>query len=352
MMSIGKRDKRNDSIRRKNGWAAELEVRQLRALVTLVDRGSMTSAARALGVAQSTVSETLSALERALGTRMIARRRGTHGIALTDAGSALLPYARSILASLEDAHVAVAGVAPDVRSSVEIIANESISTYLLPSALTGLRPHWPNTSFAVTVGMCPSITDGLSSGKYDVGLMLQTESCFAARTRRAERRRRKDDSSPALVLNKVPVVLFSRADHPISRNGKSAELRRGTLMPYTIFTSDAKGYFHDMLRDFFQDGGVQHARLEPVGSVEAVKKCVATSSLSLGVLPSYAVADEVRSGRFRVIATKPAMPVVRLEAILYRTRPPAHPAVAELMDVLRTTLSHPQTGSAAARTNG
>jgi DNA-binding transcriptional LysR family regulator len=99
--------------------------------------------------------------------------RGGHGIALTAAGETLLPYARKVLESLEDAHVAVAAVDHDVRTRVEVIANESVSTYLLPAALSEVRKQWPKLRFAVTVGMCPSITEGLSTARYDVGLMLQ-----------------------------------------------------------------------------------------------------------------------------------------------------------------------------------
>jgi regulatory helix-turn-helix LysR family protein len=50
----------------RSGWAG-LEIRHLRALVALVDSGSMTAAAQALGMAQSTVSEAMSALDRTLG---------------------------------------------------------------------------------------------------------------------------------------------------------------------------------------------------------------------------------------------------------------------------------------------
>ena len=78
----------------RTGWAAGLEVRHLRAFVALVDHGSMTAAAQALGMAQSTVSETMAALDRTLGTPAVTRRRGTRGHRLTPAGRALLPHAR------------------------------------------------------------------------------------------------------------------------------------------------------------------------------------------------------------------------------------------------------------------
>src|SRR5262245_61874141 len=101
---------RDRATHRDGGWAQELEIRQLRAFVVLVESGSMSAAARALGVSQSTISEVISALERTLATRIVTRRRGAHGVTLTPAGEALLPYARDALAAATTARLAVAAV--------------------------------------------------------------------------------------------------------------------------------------------------------------------------------------------------------------------------------------------------
>jgi DNA-binding transcriptional LysR family regulator len=321
---------------RKSGWALDLELRQLRAFVTLVEQGSMTSAAQVLRVSQSTISEALAALERILGSRVVARHRGTHSVALTPAGTALLPYARAVLASLEDAHVAVAAVARDVRTSVEIIANESVSTYLLPRALGVLRERWPNTRFAVEVGMCPSIAEGVASGRYDVGLMLQTARC--------EGGSRSDEvGTDRVPLTDVPLVVFSRPEHPLVPEAEGTPVPRDRLGPYTVFVSDAKGYFYELLREFFHADGTLRPRLEPTGSVEAVKRSVIANSMAVGVLPAYALEEEFRTGRLCALLLRPRLPPVKLEARAYRTRPPAHPAVAELIEVLAEGAHSPAT---------
>ena len=69
-----------------------LELRHLRAFVALVENGSITAASHVLGLAQSTVSEAIAALERELGTALIAHKRGSHTVALTPAGQVLLPH--------------------------------------------------------------------------------------------------------------------------------------------------------------------------------------------------------------------------------------------------------------------
>jgi DNA-binding transcriptional LysR family regulator len=327
---------RRVSAPRERGSPVGLELRHLRTFVTLVDQGNMTTAAERLGVAQSTVSEAVTGLERVLGTRTMTRRRGVQGVDLTPAGHALLPHARSVLASLEDAYVAVAAVARDVHGSVEVIANESVSTYVLPPALGVLRQKWPNIRFAVTVGMCPSIYTGLSNGRFDVGVMLQTTTC--PDTDDSLPARPPTASSDALYLCDVPLIVFAAARHPLLVQTREPQVPRERLAPYRVFVSDAKGYFHALIRDFFRADGSPGPRLEPTGSVEAVKRSVLTNPHGLGVLPAYALAEELRAGRVHALAVRPALPPVRLEALPYRTRSPMHPAVAELLDVIRTTL--------------
>ena len=233
--------RRSNMAHRETGWALDLELRQLRAFVLLVETGSMSAAARVLGVAQSTMSEGVSALERALGTQIVVRKQGGRDIALTVAGETLLPYARKVIESLEDAHAAVAAVDRDVRTRLEVIANESISTYLLPNALAEVRKQWPKLRFAVTVGMCPSITEGLATARYDVGLMLQT----GPRSR-----------SDVVPLAELPLVLFSRVSHPLAARGAGKAVSREQLASYTIFISDARGYFFDLIRRFLAADGL------------------------------------------------------------------------------------------------
>src|SRR5689334_19843987 len=78
------------------GVKTELELRQLRVFAAVVDAGTHTRAAKALGLSQSTVSETLSALERAVGVELFRKTKGAP--ALTPAGTVLLEYARRMFA--------------------------------------------------------------------------------------------------------------------------------------------------------------------------------------------------------------------------------------------------------------
>ncbi|MDF1810866.1 MAG: LysR family transcriptional regulator [Verrucomicrobiales bacterium] len=71
------------------------DLRQVRAFVQVCDSGSISAAARVLGVPQPTVSRQLQALEKVFGLPLV--RRDTHNLSLTEAGRTLLPDAKKML---------------------------------------------------------------------------------------------------------------------------------------------------------------------------------------------------------------------------------------------------------------
>lgn len=78
----------------------DLELRQLRYLVAIVDVGTFTDAAIELGVSQAAASRTLASLERALGVRLL--NRTSRSLTPTTAGVQVLARARHLLDEAED----------------------------------------------------------------------------------------------------------------------------------------------------------------------------------------------------------------------------------------------------------
>jgi DNA-binding transcriptional LysR family regulator len=301
-----------------------VEMRQLKAFVALVERGSVTGAAEKLGLAQSTVSESLSALERAVGASVFVRRRGSHDVVLTDAGHALLPHARAMLDALGAAHVAVANITTAARAQIAIATNESLSSYVLVSPLDRVRRAWPNMTFAVTVASCAEIREGVESGAFDLGLTLVEGIEEAA--------------SPlvdcTVITTDVPLVLFAQPSHPLAACARAGPIARDALARYSVFLTDATGSFHALVRRFVEEDGLPGPRLQPTGSVDSVKRGVFSDARALGVLPHYALVDEVRAGRVTAIEVRQSSPRMRVEALHSRIRP-RHPASVQLLEEVR-----------------
>ncbi|MEW2574398.1 LysR family transcriptional regulator [Streptomyces sp. NPDC047070] len=77
----------------------DVELRQLRCLVAIVDEGGFTDAAIALGVSQAAVSRTLASLERVLEVRLL--RRTSREVTPTATGLRVVAHARRVLGEVE-----------------------------------------------------------------------------------------------------------------------------------------------------------------------------------------------------------------------------------------------------------
>ena len=77
-----------------------IDLRQLRSFVAIIDEGSFTDAAIELRMSQAAVSRNLAALESALGARLV--HRTTRTVELTPAGERAIPHARRAIANVAE----------------------------------------------------------------------------------------------------------------------------------------------------------------------------------------------------------------------------------------------------------
>lgn len=106
----------------------------MRVFVEIVDRGSLTAAAEALGRSQPAVVRTLAALEAHLGIRLL--RRTTRRMSLTPEGRDYLERCRRILADVDDAELAVGQNEAEPRGDLRITAPVQFGQLHMMSALS------------------------------------------------------------------------------------------------------------------------------------------------------------------------------------------------------------------------
>jgi DNA-binding transcriptional LysR family regulator len=296
----------------------ELELRHLRAFVAVVETGAHTRAARSLGISQSTVSETLSALERTLGTPVF--RKSGKGAMLTPSGEALLPYARRILALSGELVTELAKISTEVSATLVVAAVESLSAYVLPSRLALLRERWPKARLEVITGACPEIRESVAAGKSDLGLVLGAEA----------------DGDDEAILARGRLVIFGAPAHPLAgRVASPQQLRR-----CDFYMSDAAGDYHQMLRKYFESAHFPVPRTQALGTVEGVKRGILASGTAVGLLPAHALDQELRDGTLAEIAVDPPLPGLALRIVT----PPegtTSPLVDALVESLRDSALGP-----------
>lgn len=301
----------------------DLELRHLRVFVAVVEAGTHTGAARTLEVSQSTVSETIVVLERALGTALL--RRSGRGAVLTESGEALLPYARRMLALANELVVEVAKVSSEVKATLAVAAVESLCTYVLPPRLAPLHRRWPKLRVEVITGACTVIREHIAAAKIDVGLLLEVAD--------------RADDAPVLTTGRL--VVFGAASHPLARKVATADqLRR-----CDFYMSDVAGDYHEALRRHFEAAETPTARTVPLGTIEAVKRGVMASTTALGLLPEHAVAQELRDGLLAEVTLSSPMAGLVLRAIV--APGPSSPMVDALIESLRgmPLVGEPQTAT-------
>ncbi|MEU1310645.1 LysR substrate-binding domain-containing protein [Streptomyces cinnamoneus] len=147
-----------------------MQFQQLRYFATVADVRHFTRAAEALHVAQPSLSQQIRALERELGAELFHRARGN--ITLTDAGEALLPLARRILADTETARREVQEVAQLRRGRVRLGAPPSLCASLVPDVLRTYHARFPGIELHVEEGGSQDLVRRLADGGLDLALVI------------------------------------------------------------------------------------------------------------------------------------------------------------------------------------
>ncbi len=105
-----------------------MDLNRITVFARVVEAGSFTAAAAALGVRKSSVSRSVAALEADLGIRLL--QRTTRRLSLTDAGRAYYDRARDALAGLEEAQHAVSSLGAQPRGLVRVTAPVDLASDL------------------------------------------------------------------------------------------------------------------------------------------------------------------------------------------------------------------------------
>jgi DNA-binding transcriptional LysR family regulator len=275
----------------------DLEVRQCRALVAVHDSGGVGAAARTLGIAQSTVSETLLSLERLIGAPVTVRRAGREAM-LTPTAQAMLPHAKALI-SLSEAALGLS--AEHSQTTIRLGTVESISSFVLPEPLSNFKLMWPNVDVRITIGLCEELRKRVRRSELDAALTIEGT---------------EPPGDPGTVAEFWPASLrlIVAPHHQLARR----VVKRHDLKTRTCLLADPEGAFCDLLKSWIGNTG-QATRIESAGSIDGVKKGVLKSD-AIGVLPDYAVAEELSAGT--LVALETCQPLATIALRLTTLKPP------------------------------
>ena len=254
-----------------------MELRQLRTFEAVVTRHTVTEAANALGLAPSTVSEQIRALERSLGVSLFERQ--ARGMTLTPAGTRLVGWARRLLGQAEQARREVTGDHHVVRLG----ALETIAATHLPGVLARLAERCPGLQVEVSSdGSRDTLLAAVVAGDLAAALLLDCDDelgglGFAP--------------PPAALdfadLGPVPLALVAAPDHPLAGRPLVREDLKGERL---LVNGPACSFW--MAGTRILGDSVERVR---AGGV-TVMKAWAAQGLGIALLPEFAVGKGVAAG--------------------------------------------------------
>jgi DNA-binding transcriptional LysR family regulator len=276
-----------------------VELRQLRTFTVVARQGTVTGAALELDLAPSSVSEQVRALERSLGVALFERRPS--GMHLTHAGRTLLARAGHLMAEAERVRREVAGGAPIVRLG----ALETLAAVHVPAILARLGRRRPDISLQVQpLHRRDELLARVGSASLDACLLLDTGAVLGGLGFTV-------DIGPErlafLDLDQVPLALVAAPIHPLAG---VAGVRWTDVANHRLLLTEP-GCSYRLVADRLFDP--QGPRLE-AGAL-TVARAWAAEGLGVALLPRFAVAAELESGRVVCVNLVGDMPELTLRLV-------------------------------------
>ncbi|MBP8532183.1 LysR family transcriptional regulator [Streptomyces sp. MK37H] len=143
---------------------------QLRSLVELTRRGTITAVAEALGYTPGGVSQQITALEKATGRQLL--RRVGRRVELTDAGATLALHAERILTTEAEAVEALERTRNEISGTLRVGLFATAAAEILPPALRQVRETHPGVTVRSRDMDVDEVYDAVAGGSVDLALGL------------------------------------------------------------------------------------------------------------------------------------------------------------------------------------
>ncbi len=255
-----------------------MEIRQLRAFVSIADEKTFTAGAKIVNVTQAAISMQIRQLEEELGVPLFTRT--PRRVILTEAGEMLIGRARKILREHDTAIMEVAELAGAEYGRLRIgSASAMFATMQLPDILQKLKEKFPNAEVTVVSGTSHALVEKISHGEIDAAFV----------------------SLPVESSNIQTELLFSdeivAIAHPKHKLAKQKVISAATLAGEQLILGERGGNTRRLIDDFFLQMGVKPNIVMELSRQSAINLMV-EKNMGVGIAGAKAVSDEIKDGKF------------------------------------------------------
>jgi molybdate transport repressor ModE-like protein len=251
---------------------------RLRLLVELDRHGSVSAAARAVGIGQPSASEHIRLLEAAAGQRLV--ERNGRGSRLTEAGRILASHASQALATLAAGEEELHALAGLESGTIHIGASTTPGVYLLPDTLGCFRRDHPNVAVEVEIGSTGEIIERLLAGRIQLALVGETSAD------------ERVEMTPFLADEIVGIA------QPGLLRASNGKVKAEVLAEETLLVREPSSSTRQVAEQALLEAGIRPGRLWELDSSEAIKRAV-REGLGVAFLSRYAVAEELERGELQ-----------------------------------------------------
>lgn len=147
-----------------------MDLRDLRYFAAIANGGSMTAAAKALRVAQPTLTVAMKQLEEHLGTQLFIREH--NGVRLTVTGEELLRHAHDVFRLMEEAERRIKGLESEEEGTFVLGCHESLGAYFLPTFMARFLRDCPKIELLISNENSAQVRDSVVERRTDFGIVV------------------------------------------------------------------------------------------------------------------------------------------------------------------------------------
>lgn len=243
---------------------------ELKAFDATARFGSMSAAARALGITQPTVSMHVGRLESQFGVELF-HRRGRR-VELTDFGATLRDVTHRIFRGEEDAAALLASARNRYTGRLVLCA---VGPYNVTPMIRRYLERWPGVEIAVSVGDSREIVERVLDYRGDLGVLVHSVD---------------DPRIHCVPLRRQRLMVFAPRGHPLAAR---TSVRLADLQGQAFVVREVGSTTRRVFEEGLRAAGVTVRVAVEMGSREAVREAVA-QGLGLGVVADTAYVGDAR----------------------------------------------------------
>lgn len=251
-----------------------MDVRNLEVFLSVAKHLNFTRAGEEVNLAQPSVSMRIRQLENEVGLKLF-EQLGKK-VALTEAGVSLIPYARRVMAAVEDARQCIQELQGLERGSLRIGASTTPGMYLIPGVVASFKRQHPNIEIHLRIKDTQQVEAGVLNNEFDFGFVGGHLI---------------GDEVAALPWLTDQLVLIVPPDHSFARQ---KSVKPNHLKKQKFILREVGSGTRATIVNYLQSSGVTMEPIMEMENPESVKKAV-QSGLGIAFISRFAVETELQA---------------------------------------------------------